>query len=192
MKEEVEEEEQISMAEMIYITRPDYVMLGDYTENALVNFLADLNTSRDTPRRIIYLNSTGGFLDFVTPMVDAIETSNCELVATNRIYSAAFMTFFASDVRKEILPNTLGMFHYPYLAGVALNPNHTLKTQSNTKLDHLEQKLKIPYMEFFKKLLGITKAKHELLLKGGELIYEYDDLVKLLEKSKKLLAKYKK
>ena len=82
-------------------------------------------------------------------------------------------------------------FHYPYRIGATLRPDNVAKL-SDEALDKLELKLKIPYEEYFKELLGIDKKKHKELLKGGELIYDYKGLQKLLKKSKKLLAKYKK
>lgn len=194
MKDETEIEEapvEMTFAEYINFSRPDYITLGDYEEGELGNFLGNLNETRTVPKRVVFLSSTGGFLDFVHIIIDALETADCELVACNRIYSAAFLTFFASDIDRRILPDTIGMFHYPYRIGATLRPDNVAKL-SDEALDKLELKLKIPYEEYFKELLGIDKKKHKELLKGGELIYDYKGLQKLLKKSKKLLAKYKK
>lgn len=189
--EQSEEMVEISLSDYIYSTRSENILLGEYDETALFNFIEDLNKSIGTPRRTVYISSTGGYLDWVNIIIDALERGECELVATNRIYSAAFLTFFGTDVERRILPGTVGMFHYPFIARAKLHPDNTFD-RGNSELAKLESTMKIPYEEYFRELLGIDKQKHKELLKGGELIYKYKDLKKLLKKSKKLLAKYKK
>jgi len=193
MKENEEEEAvvEVPMSEYIHFTRPEYLYYRDFNEEGLANFLGHLNATRETPKRTVYLDSGGGAVSCIHPVIDAIEEGQCDLIACNKIYSAAFMVFFATNVEKRILPGTIGMFHYPFIPSATLKPDYTINIGEN-KLDKLEHKLVVPFNKYFKELLGITKEKHKELLKGGELIYEYKDLVKLLKKSKELLAKYKK
>lgn len=192
IEESVEEETLgIGLDEYNHITRSEYIYLGDYEDGELDKFMQDMNESRMVPRRTIYLNSNGGFLDFVYPIVDMLETSEVELVAANRIYSTAFLTFFAADVSKRILPGTIGLFHYPYRPHAKLKPNlkHDL---GEDPLSKLESSIMIPYEDYFKELLNIDKKQHKKLLNGKELAFTYEEMLKLLEKSKKILAKYKK
>lgn len=192
MSEELNNEEniEVSIEEYLEMMTPGYLMIGDYEKEALENLLIDLNASRQVPKKIIYLDSNGGYTDFIHPIIDAIEMQPCELVATNKIYSSAFITFFAANVDKRILPDTIGMFHYPAMFSTDLNPNNTPRLK-NSKLGKAILEFGYPYREYFEELLEIDKKRHKKLMDGDELVYKYKDLQKLLEKSKKILASYK-
>lgn len=192
MSEELENKDSIDVTieEYLDMMAPGFLKIGDYEQDALDSFLIDLNASRQIPKKLVYLDSNGGYTDFINPIIDALEATDCELIATNKIYSSAFITFFAANVNKRVLPNTIGMFHYPSMFGTDLNPNNTPRLK-NSELGKALLEFGYPYREFFEELLEIDRKKHKKLMDGAELVYKYADLIKLLEKSEDLLVRYK-
>ncbi len=87
--------------------------------NKLVN---TINTLREYEQVTIYLNSEGGDVESMESMIDLINQHHekIDLIATGKIYSAAFILFFRTACRKRILNGTMGMAHY-IRCGIQIN-----------------------------------------------------------------------
>jgi len=181
-----DQQEKFTWEEITEMSIPHTIHIGDFEEDALLEFTRDINEAKEYLRKDVYINSRGGYVNMIAPMKDMLESNKANLIATTNIYSAGFILFFTTKVNREILDGTLGMFHYPFLPMAKLLPDNRVDTR-DSKLMELEMKLRIPYEEYLKELLGITKTKHKALLKGEEMVYETKELRKLLEKSNKML-----
>jgi len=184
--EEVEEGQGISMQDYITEILPHNILFGEFSDENYLGLVHDLNTSKDFLNRQIYLQSYGGVATLITPIKNMIEESGVKLVASQYIASCAFILFFTSFVRKEILDDTLGMFHYPYYMGATVHPNDAIKF--NSAFEKFQYDGYDFGVKFMRELLNITDKQHKMLLKGGELCFTTKELKKLLKKSNKMLG----
>ena len=184
--DEGEELKELTMQDYVTTVLPHNITFGEFTEENYHNLVHDLNTSKDYLVRNIYLRSYGGNASLISPMKNVVEEAGVKLIASQYIASAAFILFFTSRVNKEILDDTLGMFHYPYYVNATVNPNDNIKFHSKfEKFQHENYDFGV---EFMRELLGITDKQHKMLLKGGELCFKTKELRKILKKSKKMLG----
>jgi len=170
---------------------PHILTFEDFTIEGYQKIIYDINESKDFINRELYLSSSGGFTRFISPIKNIIESSNIKVIANDHIHSSAFMLFFATNTEREVLDDTVGMFHYPYLSEVSLLPNNSIRLDGNDKLSKLNTEFRLPFQEYFNELLGITKKVHNRLLKGDDLVYRTEDLRKLLAKSEKIFGRLK-
>lgn len=147
----------------------------------LFNYFVDtLNSFEDKSDITVYLSSLGGKVTFIPAFKDLIERYNVKLVAYGELYSSALIIFFHTNVRREILDETIGMHHQTFLEGVRVSP---LSKKLVQKLP-LEKQYKESesYYSYIDDLLGLSKKDKKDMLKGKDFYFSTSELREALKK----------
>ena len=184
--QEVQDVPTMSIEQFIAEQRPYVIPLGAITDKSYANFIHHVNDTNDILRRQVILDSPGGNATLINSIIHTVENNHLELVASSTIASAAFVIFFKSDVEKIVLDNTMGLFHYTWYNGASVGPDFKMVIDEESEKFFIEKGFCDE--EFFKELLEIDKKKHKMLLKGGELLYNSEQLRELIVKADKLLG----
>ena len=184
----MEEENELTLEEYIQQCRPYNInFTEDISEESFLKFSKEVNDTNHILKRDLILSSFGGSARFIEPMSKIIEDGQINMFANFYICSAAFIIFFGTNTERQIMKNTVGMFHYPYINGAALTPDNKIRSES--EFDKLFYEKTKKYDEkFFKELLEIDSKTHKMLKEGGELVYNESQMKKLLKKSEKMFG----
>ena len=106
---------------------------------------------------------------------------NVHLIGCGQLYSAGLMTMMITNVSKDILPDSVGMWHVPYVEGRILTHPFSIAQDAETMF---YKKSLEPITNYMENLLKPTKSEKNILDKGRELYIDVDRLRKMLIASK--------
>ena len=157
------------------------IKLTDFNTEGYENFIEDINNSEHIEDREIYLASEGGSTWTIEPFKKIIEDRQIPIITHSDLFSSALILVLITNTKITILKHTRAIFHYPYQTHIELNPDSSLRLQgkTNKKL----QKDTFVDITQLKKILKINKKQHKKLMKGSNILYNYKQLRKILNKN---------
>ena len=154
-------------------------------EEFVIELAQKLNDLQEDEKLYWYFNSFGGETHAGFEIIDMINRNKnrIELIASENIFSTAFLIFFKAQCERKILPLTYGMMH---CASTSFESKYGGKTASFEK----DRKNKfIAVNEFLFNWctdLGFTESELKKFKKTEDIYFNTVELHTLLEKSKEL------
>ena len=88
-----------------------YNFSDEINEESFLEFVSFVNELTGEEFVSVYLNSGGGELDYVYPIIDIMREHNMELVCYGQVSSAALLWYLFYDGPKRVLKGTRGLTH---------------------------------------------------------------------------------
>jgi len=144
-----------------------------------------LNNTGDNVNHIIYLSSTGGDPTLVKAFSHLLEVFKVKLVACGQISSAALDLFLISNVERQVLEDTYGVYHEGVISNWDTDSKGNLKINKSYR-DLLKQP--IHHWKMIENFLEITPSELRNYKKGEDLYVNAGRIDKALKNSKKYFA----
>lgn len=159
------------------------INLNGEVNNKMFNSLLEaLNYCiRENDALRIYLNSFGGNLADMEAIISLINEGKdfIELVGYGELMSAAFIIFFSAECEKSLLPNTVGMMHYPYTyVDIDARGKHKPNPSNSFNFSSL-QEIKASIHRFIK-TVEFSDTEVKLITNGGDAYFTHKRMKELL------------
>lgn len=158
---------------------------GDIDDVIVNSFFAEFNKISIKEKITIYISSNGGYDHQSLAIIDLINNNanRIELVASGFIYSAAFNIFFFTKCKHRLLPETVGMAHYPK-ATFEINESGKATDEGGRFMIKEFKRTKAITMNNLKQI-GLTTKELAEVRNSKECYLTYNRLIELLEYAKK-------
>lgn len=167
------------------IDKMEILLTKNFGDDSLQEFINQVNNG-DTDSMTIYLGSDGGSALYMPAFRDIIERYQIHLVAFSHVSSSALDLFLLTNTTREILDDTVGMYHQEVYNHLPVSPNLDIKVEpSYLKII----KAGLVNNELVESFLNLSKKESKLIDEGVNLYINTKRLKRALKKSQKYFNK---
>lgn len=156
-------------------------------EEFVVELSQKINELQEDEKLYWYFNSYGGETHVGFEVIDIINRNKdrIELIASDNIFSTAFLIFFKAQCERKILPLTFGMMH---CASTSFEAKHEGKIAIFEKERRSKFLAVNEFLLNWCRDLGFTESELKKFKKAEDIHFDTKALHNLLEQSKELNA----